>query len=168
MGGQHPLNSALRRIAPLVAVLVTVGPGAASAASPAPDAPPPGVTLGPDPVPRTTPTRAVSHVATAPARRVVEVATTPVQPPATVATPPSATKAAPTPPRRAAPPRHDSPVPAIVDVVPLRVDVHRGLGAIAARVRNDTQLALAAAALLVAVAAALSGAALAASTRRPA
>jgi hypothetical protein len=61
----------------------------------------------------------------------------------------------------------DPPIP-IVDVVPLRVDLHPTLGAIASNVRNDGQLVLAAAALLAAVAAAASGAALAFVGRRPA
>jgi len=63
---------------------------------------------------------------------------------------------------------HRDPVVPIVDVVPLRVDVHPNLGAIASNVRNDGQLVLAAAALLAAVAAAASGAALAFVGRRTA
>jgi hypothetical protein len=63
---------------------------------------------------------------------------------------------------------HKDPVVPIVDVVPLRVDVHPNLGAIASNVRNDGQLVLAAAALLAAVAAAASGAALAFVGRRTA
>jgi hypothetical protein len=55
----------------------------------------------------------------------------------------------------------------IVDVVPLRVDVHRGLGAIVEKVRQDKLLALAGAALLAAVTAAASGAALTLFARRP-
>jgi hypothetical protein len=68
---------------------------------------------------------------------------------------------------RAKPGRHVEADP-IADVVPLRVDVHGELGAIASNVRDDRRLALAAAALLVAVAAAASGAGLAFVARRTA
>jgi hypothetical protein len=63
-------------------------------------------------------------------------------------------------------PRHTDPV-RVVNVVPLRVDVHRGLGAIVEKVRDDKLLALAGAALLAAVTAAASGAALTLFARRP-
>jgi hypothetical protein len=162
VSGQHPMNSALRRIAPLVAVLVVVGPVGVAQAEPGPDAAPPGATLAPDPVPQTTRHTPTKHVVARVAPRVI----------ASVVAPPARPEASvkPTRPTRQAPvvkrkPRHDPP-PAVVDVIPLRVDVHAGLGAIASKVRNDGKLALAAAALLAAVVAAASGAALAAATRR--
>jgi lysozyme family protein len=110
-----------------------------------------------------------------PVRRVAEVVVRTVSRPATVA-PAAESTSTPTPkpsPKPAQHPRgkpkkaiqHDLAVP-IVDVVPLRVDAHGGLGAIASNVRDNTRLALAAAALLAAVAAAISGAGLAAAARR--
>jgi hypothetical protein len=56
----------------------------------------------------------------------------------------------------------------IANVVPLRVDLHGDLGAIASQVRDNRGLALAAVALLIAVAAAASGAGLALVARRAA
>lgn len=66
---------------------------------------------------------------------------------------------------RVKPARHVQSDP-IVDVVPLRVDVHRGLGAIATQVRDNRSAILAATALLAAVLAAASGAGLAFLARR--
>ncbi len=163
MSGQHPMNSALRRIAPLVAVLVAVGPVGAAQAAPGPDAAPPGAALVPDPVPQTAkPTPAKRAVARVAPRVIASVVAPPPPRPAASVKPARPTRRTPVVRRKP----HRDPPPAIVDVVPLRVDVHRGLGAIASKVRNDSELALAAAALLAAVVAAASGAALAAATRR--
>jgi hypothetical protein len=152
----------MQRMAPLATVLVLLGPGTALAASPAPDAAPAGADAGalsPDPVP-TVPTR-VAPTRPAP-RRSVQV----VDPLLSQATPPplsAVRKPAPAKPR--AKKHHATPV-RIVDVVPLRVDVHRGLGAITSQVRNTRFLALAAAALLAAAFAAASGTALTLLARR--
>jgi hypothetical protein len=162
MGGQHPVNWALRLIAPLVAVLATVGPAGIAHAAPGPDAAPTGSTLSPDPVPQPTKVAPAKHaVGRVPPRVIVPVTAATIRPLA------AAKPAHPVRHAKVAKParRHTSP-PRIVDVVPLRVDVHRGLGAIASDVRNDTQLVLAAAALLAAVTAAVSGAVLAATVRR--
>ena len=162
MSGQHPVKSSMHRMAPLATVLVLLGPGAALAASPAPDAPPAGArtaALSPDPVP-TAPTR-IAPTRPAP-RRSVQV----VDPLLSQATPPplsAVRKPAPAKPR--AKKQHATPA-RIVDVVPLRVDVHRGLGAIGSQVRDTKFLALAAAALLAAVFAAASGTALTVFARR--
>jgi len=164
-------------MAPLAAVLVLAGPGAAYAASPAPDASPNTAVLAPDPIPippravQASPRPVLKHAvpaATRPPRFVAVVRTPTVE---TVTQPP-----APTPKRRVQPPkhvvkhptpaRHDTSVP-IVDVIPLRVDVHRGLGAITSTVRDDSRLALAALAVLAAALAAASGAALTFVVRRP-
>jgi hypothetical protein len=90
-------------------------------------------------------------------------------------TPPPASKPEPrakpkpdTSPVEHAKPRHQVPADPIANVVPLRVDVHADLGAIAAQVRDNRGLAFAAVALLVAVAVAASGAGLALVARRAA
>ena len=161
MSGQHPVKSSMHSMAPLATVLVLLGPGAALAASPAPDAPPAGsstAALSPDPVP-TAPAR-LAPTRPAP-RRSVQV----VEPVLSQATPPPLSAV-----RKAVPPKprakKHAPAVHIVDVVPLRVDVHRGLGAITSQVRNSRFLALAAAALLAAAFAAASGTALTLLARR--
>jgi len=157
------MKVSLRRFAPLVAVLVLLGPAPARAASPAPDAAPTVAGLAPDPVPRTAPP-ATGHAARPAAPREIAAVSRPVLP--AVEQP----KEAPLPvvkPKPKPRPQHPHPV-RIVDVVPLRVDVHRELGAIAAPARDDRLLALAAGALLAAVTAAASGAALTRFARRPA
>jgi hypothetical protein len=159
-------NLSLRHIAPLAAVLATLGPGAAQAASLSPDVPPPGPSLTPDPVPaahHATVTRRSPSVRVAPRRLVAVAAPSPGSSTAVSAPAPRAQVERGTNQHV----RHDPPV-RVVDVVPLRVDVHRGLGAIAASVRDDLRLVLAAAALLAAVTAAAAGAALAHVARRQA
>jgi hypothetical protein len=163
MSGQRS-NLSLRRVAPLAAVLATIGPGAAQAASLSPDVPPPGPSLTPDPVPAVHRPPPVKRPAAVAPRRFVAVAQAP-RSHATVARSPAVL--APVVRRRPSPPRKE-PLVRVVDVFPLRVDVHRGLGALANGVRDRTRLAFAAAALLAAVSAAASGAALAAVARRPA
>jgi hypothetical protein len=150
----------MHRMAPLATVLVLLGPGAALAASPAPDAAPGSGALSPDPVPAAQ-HRAASAVHAAP-RRSVQV----VEPVMSQSTPPPLQPVHKSLPPKAHPQkRHATPV-RVVDVVPLRVDVHRGLGAISSQVRNTKFLALAAAALLAAAFAAASGTALTLFARR--
>jgi hypothetical protein len=155
----------LRHIAPLAAVLATLGPGAAQAASLSPDVPPPGPSLTPDPVPAAHHATVTRPVVRAAPRRLVAVAAP--SPRSSFSAPAPAPGRAQVKPRTNQHVRHDPPV-RVVDVVPLRVDVHRGLGGIAASVRDDLRLVLAAAALLAAVTAAAAGAALAHVARRPA
>ena len=53
MSGLEPASVHLRRLVPLIAVAVVLGPGSALAAGPAPDQPPTASTLAPDPAPVT-------------------------------------------------------------------------------------------------------------------
>jgi hypothetical protein len=166
----------LRRSIPLLlAVGALLGPGSAWAGGPAPDPAGSGA-----PAPDAAP---VAHPTAAPAKPTTPVAA-PVREPAVVAptyTPPAATSA----PSVVAP--HRAPVvksvrknvarakkPAahpevkIVDVAPLRVDVHRGLGAVTRSLRDESLLLLAGIALLVATFTAASGTTLALiATRTP-
>jgi hypothetical protein len=148
---------ALRHIAPLTAALVLFGPGVARAAAPSPDAAP---AVSPDPVPKPAPrvVKPVVHVI-AP-RRFVEIASPPA---------PAVPVRTARPVKKPARPQHRTPLAhpvRVVDVFPLRVDVHRGVESIASQVRDDKLLALAGAALLAAVTAAASGAALTLFARR--
>jgi hypothetical protein len=174
------VNRSGRLAAPLVAGLALLGPTGALAASPAPDASPSGAALAPDPVPttarvvRTTPHTPPATHSLPPSRphRIVEgvARTTPrivtvTSPPASKREPRAKPKPHASHVERASPKRH-VPADPIANVVPLRVDVHADLGAIATQVRDNRGLALAAVALLVAVAVAASGAGLALVARR--
>lgn len=161
---RHSSACLLRRVIPLLlAVAALLGPQAASAAGPAPD--PPGSSAPvPDPAPVAHPR--VVHVTpvVVPVRRAVVAAPASAEPaattaPATVATP----VAARTPERAAAQTRKRAPHAEghILDVPPLRVDVHRGLGAVTRTLHDDSLLVLAGIALLVATFTAASGAAVA-------
>lgn len=161
MSGQHPVKSSMHRMAPLATVLVLLGPGAALAAPPAPDAAPGSSALSPDPVPAAQ-HRIAPTVPTAAPRRSVQV----VEPVLSQATPPPLQPIHKPPPSKAHPQKRRATPIRVVDVVPLRVDVHRGLGAIGSQVRDTKFLALAAAALLAAVFAAASGTALTVFARR--
>jgi hypothetical protein len=135
----------------LVAVGALLGPGAASAGSPAPD--PPGSIRAPAPDPAPT---ALSHPAVVQTVRAAAVST-----PHVVFTPPRVHIPA----RPAAPRRHNhvakAKAPAVVvDVPALQVDRHLGLGAIAPSLRDDSKLLMAGVALLVAAMVAASAVAL--------
>jgi hypothetical protein len=165
----------LRRSIPLLlAVGALLGPGSAWAADPAPDPPSAGAPA-PDAAPG-------AHPKTAPAARTPVVV--PVREPAVAAatfTPPPVTSAPPvvpphpkaiaTPVRkhvaRAKKPAAHQDVK-IIDVPPLRVDVHRGLGTVARSLHDESLLLLAGIALLVATFTAASGTTLALiATRAP-
>src|SRR5689334_1387696 len=121
MCGQHPRKSALRRIAPLATVLALLGPAAAHAAPPTPDAAP-SAAAAQSPRPDPQPAQPAHHVMPRVIPRRVVAAVEPVQ-----AVPSTPTPVVPKPkPRHVVPkPRHTDPV-RVVNVVPLRVDVHRG------------------------------------------
>jgi hypothetical protein len=140
----------LRRSIPLLlAVLGLLGPAAARAGDPAPDPPGANVTPAPDPAPVAHP--AVLRTIVSPATRSVPVRTT--RKPAAAPAKPAARRA---PVHRRS--RIDVP---LVNVPPLRVDVPRGLGVAARSLHGNTQALAAGIALLVATAAAASGALLA-------
>ena len=181
-------TSSLRRLLPaLAAVVMLVGPTTALAAAPAPDAPSPEVPpasvgssgggLSPDPAPAAARPAAVHHVHVSPRRvqttpapaRVVtvqraapetrDVTAARVVPTKPVAPARTATKPKPRHHVHAAPPKHRAAV-RLTDVMPLTVDLHPNLGAVAAPLLDHSAIVLAAIALLAAVAAAGSGAAL--------
>lgn len=143
------------RLPLLLAVGALLGPGVAAAGGPAPDAPSPAATPAPDPAPVARP-----NLSRAPVMRTA--------PAAALSTPHIGASAvsAPTPPRTAHPPArrvHKHPVHAavrVVDVPPLQVDVHRGLGAVAPSLRDNSPTLLAGIALLVAASVAASALAL--------
>lgn len=180
-------TSSLRRLLPaLAAVAMLGGPTTALAAAPAPDAPSPEVPpanvgasgggLSPDPAPAAA-RPAAHHVQVSPRRvqttpapaRVVtvqraapetrDVTAARVVPTKPVAPARTATKPKPRHHVHAAPPKHRAAV-RLTDVMPLTVDLHPNLGAVAAPLLDQSALVLAAIALLAAVAAAGSGAAL--------
>jgi hypothetical protein len=148
----------LRRSIPLLlAVLALLGPAAARAGDPAPDPPGANVTPVPDPAPVAHPTGTTARTARLP--------TSIVSPAGRSVPAPSSAKRAPARAKHAVrhasvhrPLRSDLP---LVDVPPLRVDVPRGLGATASSLGDDTPALAAGIALLVATAAAASGALLA-------
>ena len=145
----------LRRSLPLlVAVLGLLGPAPARAGGPAPDPPGANVAPAPDPAP-TAGTVATARTPRLPRRSVVSTAV-PVR-----TTPKRAAAPAKRPARHAPahrPSRSEAP---LVSVPPLRVDVPRGLGAAARSLHDSTPALAAGIALLVATAAAASGALLA-------
>ena len=158
----------------LVAVAVLLGPGLARAGGPAPD-PPSGGAPAPDAAPVHQPKVAAApraHVVV-PVRKAAVAAATYTPPPVThaavvVAQP---TKRVVAPVRKHAA-RARNPVARpqikIIDVPPLRVDVHRGLGAVTRSLHDDSLLLLAGIALLVATFTAASGTTLAViATRSP-
>jgi hypothetical protein len=181
MGGRRVNRLLLRPLLPLIAVAALVGPSTALGAGPAPDLAPAGLApagsaLAPDPAPvapaaprrpsapavvEPAPTyvahvfpQVVTHVVprAAPARPVVH---------RTRATRPPAQRVVA---RKPVSKQVGKPITLpvrIVDVMPLRVDLHPGLGAAAEPLVDDAKLTLAAVALLAAVAAAASGAGLA-------
>jgi hypothetical protein len=184
MSDLRRMSSFREWLPPLVAVLVLIGPTTALAAAPAPDAPAPeapqaqtggsGGGLSPDPAPRaappavhkvhvtprhvqTTPTRVVTVQRAAPetqdATNARVVPTKPVTPVRTATKPRLRHHA------HVLPPKHRAAV-RLTDVTPLAVDLHPNLGAVAAPLLDHSTLVLAAIALLAAVAAAGSGAAL--------
>ena len=141
----------------LFAVGALLGPGVAVAGGPAPDAPSAAGTPAPDPAPvaRPNPSRA-PVMRTAPAAAILT-------PHVSAATPPRTTH----PPARRV---HKHPVRAavrVVDVPPLQVDVHRGLGAVSPSLRDNSRALLAGIALLVAAAVAASALALTLVAARP-
>jgi len=147
----------------LTAVAALLGPPAASAADPAPDPPAAGVPA-PDPAPAAH-ARAVERAPTIVRTRLATVAAPAYRPaassaPAATATHPSVadhTARQPAHPRTRAQPKE----PRVLDVPPLRVDVHRGLGAVRRTLHDDSLLLLAGIALLVATFTAASGMAVA-------
>ena len=158
----------------LLAVAALLGPGLAQAGGPAPDPPSGGA-----PVPDAAPVHHAKVTAVPRAPVVVPVRKAAVA--AATYTPPAITHTAvvvaPPPKAVAAPVRkHVAPAkkPAahreikIIDVPPLRVDVHRGLGAVTRSLHDDSLLLLAGIALLVATFTAASGTTLAMiATRSP-
>jgi hypothetical protein len=167
--GPHPANEFLRRLPPLIAVMVLLGPSTAFAAgsSPkalAPDSPPAQVLTavgGPTPDPAPSAAHRAAPVS-APLAKVLPAA---ALPPASLTQAPS--PAAPKRQRRAAhaAPRAHTASVRIADVMPFAVDVHPNLGAVAAPFLDESTLVLAAIALLAAVAVAGSGAALVLTSR---
>ena len=159
----------LRRTIPLLlAGVALLGPGPASAAGPAPDPAGAGAPA-PDPAPVAKPKVATVKKAApvpTPVRREAVVVPTITRAPVTRTSTPVAAK-----PRvvvvaparkhvqRAHPVKHRAI--RIIDVPPLRVDVHRGLGAVSRSLRDDSLLVLAGIALLVAAFTAASGTTLA-------
>jgi hypothetical protein len=159
----------LRRSIPLfLAVVALLGPGTASAADPAPDPAGSGAPA-PDPAP-------AAHAKVAPVKRAAPVAA-PVAKHAVVVTPTFTPTPATNAPTVVAPQRPTVVVPVrkhvhrakpvkhpeikVIDVPPLRVDLHRGLGAVSRSLRDDSLLVLAGIALLVATLTAASGTTLA-------
>ena len=145
MSGLGPANVHLRRLLPLIAVSVALGPGVASAAGPAPDQPPAGRTLAPDPAPVTRELRtpaAVTPLTVEAPKRVLR----PVTPVRRSATPSPLHKRR----HRVAPVQRAHAVP-VVGVAPAFVDLHPGLGSLP---NDESRLVLAAAAALLAAAAA--------------
>ena len=158
----------------LLAVAALLGPGLARAAAPAPDPPSSGA-----PVPDAAP---VHHAKVAaaprapvavPVRKAAVAAATYTPPPVTHA----AVVAVAQPTKRVAAPagkhvararKHVAqPEIKIIDVPPLRVDVHRGLGAVTRSLHDNSLLLLAGIALLVATFTAASGTTLAVIATRP-
>ena len=169
MPGPHPANEFLRRLPPLIAVMILLGPATALAAgsSPkalAPDTPPAQVLTGvggptPDPAP------SAVHPA-APVRAPLTNARPAAASPAVTESRAPSRAAPKQRPRSAdvAPRAHTASVRA-TDVMPVAVDLHPHLGAVAAPLLDHSTLVLAAIALLAAVAVAGSGAALALTSR---
>jgi hypothetical protein len=177
MRGPGPTSSLRRLLPPLIAVLGCLGPATALAASPAPSAPAPdrasGGRLAPDPAPAAVHTAArvqvQRHVAvkSAPVVNAQPTLVTPrvtVTPVTEMSAPSRATPKRPRPAHvvpRTRPVSRTHPAPVrIVDVMPLSVDLHPHLGAVASPLLDHSALVLAAIALLAAVATAGSGAAL--------
>ena len=77
MGDHYPASVHLRRLLPLIAVVGLLAPGTARAAAPAPDQPPAGATIAPDPAPTPAahstrkPLGVTTRVIVAPSRTVV-------------------------------------------------------------------------------------------------
>ena len=163
---RHSSACLLRRVIPLLlAVAALPGPQAASAAGPAPD-PPSSSAPVPDPAPVAHPRVVNQATVVAPARRAAVAATVATQP-APSSSPPGAIVAGPS---ISAPVRKGVNHPIkrarraevhVLDVPPLTVDVHRGLGAVTRTLHDDPLLLLAGVALLVATFTAASGAAVA-------
>ncbi|MGH3002036.1 MAG: hypothetical protein ACRDM1_05140, partial [Gaiellaceae bacterium] len=171
MGGRRVNHLLLRHFLPLIAVAVLVGPSTALAAGLGPDQAPGGGPVGgggltPDPAP------AAPRTPSAPAVDSRPVSVAPVAAPVfprTVEAPPVPRRVRTTRKhvRRGAARRPVARPVRIIDVMPLRVDVHRGLGAVPGPLLDDSKLALAALALFAAAAAAASGAVLASRGREP-
>ncbi len=172
---RHSSACLLRRvIPPLLAVTVLLGPaGAARAAGPTPDPATSGVPA-PDPAP-VHPAKATSapRAALAAPGRETAVAAAVSTPPVT-STPLVVAQRAKTidaPVRKRVPRARKPAAPPeieITDVPPLRVDVHRGLGAVTRSLHDDSMLLLGGIALLVATFTAASGTTLALiATRAP-
>ena len=168
MPGPHPANEFLRRLPPLIAVMILLGPATALAAgsSPkalAPDTPPAQVLTGvggptPDPAP------SAVHPAAPVRAPLANAGPVAASPPVTETRAPS--RAAPKQPRSAHPgPRARRASVRIADVMPFAVDLHPHLGAAAAPLLDHSTLVLAAIALLAAVAVAGSGAAVVLTSR---
>ena len=158
----------------LLAVAALLGPGTAQAAGPAPD-PASGGAPAPDaaPVHHAKVAAAPRAPVVAPTRKAAVAAAT-YTPPPVIHTPVVVVA----PPKRSAAPVRKHVAPAkkavahheikIIDVPPLRVDVHRGLGAVTRSLHDDSLLLLAGIALLVATFTAASGTTLAViATRSP-
>jgi hypothetical protein len=163
MGSRRSSVLLLRRSVPLVlAVGALLCPASGLAGAPGPD--PPASSGGPAPDRAPTARRQTAHVAAVrspvtavPVRSASAVVARPRSAPVAVlrqaaSRPPAARPARKHVKRAAAP---------IVDVPALQVDVHRGLGAAARSLRDDSAVLLAGIALLVAASAAASAAALA-------
>lgn len=158
----------------LLAVAALLGPGLARAGGPAPD-PASGGAPGPDAAPVHHPRAATAPKApvAVPVRKAAVAAATYTPPTvihtAVVAAPPTKAIAAPARKHVARAKKHvASPEIKIIDVPPMRVDVHRGLGAVTRSLHDDSLLLLAGIALLVATFTAASGTTLAViATRSP-
>jgi hypothetical protein len=157
-----------------LAVVALLGPELARAGGPAPD-PPSSNAPAPDaaPVARPKVAPAPHRTVAVPVRKAVVAAATFTAPPdrstPAVVAPPAKTIAAPV---RKHVARAKKPVAhpeiKIIDVPPLRVDVHRGLGAVTRSLHDESLLLLAGIALLVATFTAASGTTLALiATRSP-
>jgi hypothetical protein len=164
----------LRRSIPLLlAVGALLGPGPAWAGGPAPD-PASGGAPAPDAAPVHKPKAAAAPRApvAVPVRKAAVAAATFTPPAAstpTIAAQPTKPVAAPVRKHVARAKKHAAkPAIKIIDVPPLRVDVHRGLGAVTRSLHDDSLLLLAGIALLVATFTAASGTTLAViATRTP-